>query len=78
MTTLLISKFKAKCVEVLNAVHDHGDSVVITRRGKPLARIVPLAPPEDEGRKLCATPGEMTIHGDIVHADFSEDWEALR
>jgi len=78
MTTLLISTFKAKCVAVLNAVHDHGESVVITRRGKPLARIVPLTPPTEVGRKLGATPGEMTIIGDIVHADFSEEWESLK
>lgn len=78
MTPLLVSTFKAKCIEVLNAVHDQGESVVVTRRGKPLARIVPVSAPGPVGRKLGATPGEMTILGDIVHADFSEDWESLQ
>jgi len=78
MSTLLISAFKARCIEVINGVHDGGEPVVVTRRGKPLARIVSVATSGTTGRKLAATPGEMTILGDIVHGDFAEDWESLK
>jgi prevent-host-death family protein len=77
MTTLLISTFKAKCIEVINAVHDGGESVVVTRRGKPLAKIVPMTELRAKRRKLGASPGELTIRGDIVHGDLSGDWESL-
>lgn len=46
MTSRLSSTFKAKCVEVINGVHDGGKPVVITRRGKPLAKIVPRTEPQ--------------------------------
>jgi hypothetical protein len=34
-----------------------------------------LTEPRAKRRKLGASPGELTIHGDIVHADLSGDWE---
>ena len=78
MTTLLISDFKAKCIEILNAVHDGGEPVVVTRRGKPLAKIVPLLAPKAIPRKLGSMVGEATECGDIVHGGFEGDWEGLR
>lgn len=76
MTTLLISDFKAKCIEVLNAVHDSGEAVVVTRRGKPLAKIVPLADPQVAPRKLGGLAGEAVERGDITQG-FASDWESV-
>lgn len=78
MKTFLISDFKAKCIEILNAVHDTGQPVVVTRRGQPLAKIVPLVDPTAIPRKLGTLAGEATEHGDIVHGGFEGDWESLR
>ncbi len=78
MNTLLISEFKAKCIEVINAVHDNHETVVITRRGKPLARIVPLQEARPGPRRLGALAGEAKELGDIVQVGFGQDWEALR
>ena len=78
MTEMLISVFKASCVEVLNAVQAGGESVVVTRRGRPLARIVPLVESSRLRRQLGASRGEVMILGDIVHAGFEGDWESLR
>ncbi len=77
MTTMLISEFKAKCLAVLDRVHSGGDPVLITRRGKPLVRVVPIAKRSGCPRKLGALAGEATVRGDIVHTAFSEDWESL-
>ncbi len=78
MTTLLISDFKARCIEVLNTVHDGGEPVVVTRRGKPLARIVPVTQKTLGKRQLGAMSGEATATRDIVHAHFTKDWESAR
>ena len=78
MTEMLISAFKAKCVEVLNAVHLGGEPVIVTRRGKPLARIVPVTERSGQRRQLAVSPGEVVIRGDLVHAGFEADWEALK
>lgn len=35
-------KFKATCLSVLDEVHDDGATYVVTKYGKPVAKIVPL------------------------------------
>ncbi len=78
MTTMLISEFKAKCLAVLDHVHREGDPVLVTRRGKPLVRVVPVSERSGTPRKLGALSGEATVQGDIVHSKFSEDWESIQ
>ena len=77
MKTMIISEFKAKCIAVLKEAQRTREPVVITRRGKPLARIEPIL--EDASRRrLGAVRGRMNIRGNIVAADFGQDWEVLR
>ncbi len=78
MTTLLVSDFKARCLAVLDGVHATGETVLITRRGKPLAKVVPITGPKAERRPLGALAGEASSKGDLVHAGFEGDWEALK
>lgn len=40
--TLPAGQFKAQCLAVLDEVEAHGGTVIITKRGKPVARVVPL------------------------------------
>jgi prevent-host-death family protein len=77
MKTLLVSEFKTHCVGVLNEVADYGEEVIVTKRGKPLARIVPIAPSQTGKRAVGDCAKTATIHTDIVHSDDSDDWEAL-
>ena len=51
MKTLLVSEFKNHCVGVLNEVADYSEEVIVTKRGKPLARIVPVNPPQKGNSK---------------------------
>jgi len=39
-----ISKFKATCLAVLDRVAQTREPILITRRGEPIARIIPPAP----------------------------------
>ena len=78
MKTLLVSDFKARCIEVINAVSEGGEEVLVTRRGKPLARILPARPRGNGTRPLGALAGEAEQRGDIVHVDLSGHWESLR
>lgn len=41
---------KGHCVGVLNEVADFGEEVIATKRGKPLARIVPIAKSSDTAK----------------------------
>lgn len=40
------STFKAQCLALLDEVAATGQVLVITKRGKPVARLTPLEPPE--------------------------------
>ena len=77
MIEMQISKFKATCLSVLDRVAKTGEPVLITRLGKPLARVLPL-PPGPSGDWLGAMEGSGEIHGDLVApAADPSDWEAL-
>ncbi len=44
MTTIGIKELKARTSEILRRVHDEGQPIDVTLRGKVIARIVPVAP----------------------------------
>lgn len=41
MKTMAISEFKAKALKVLNEVAKSRETIIITKRGKPIAQVVP-------------------------------------
>jgi prevent-host-death family protein len=44
--TISASRFKAQCLALLDEVAASGETIVITKRGKPVARVSPLEPPK--------------------------------
>jgi prevent-host-death family protein len=78
MTMIAVSEFKAKCISVLDRANADGEAVLITRRGRPLARVVPAAEPLHKTRRLGGLAGEARQKGNIVKGGFAADWEALR
>ena len=73
-----ISKFKATCLALLERVRQSGEPILITKRGEPIAQVVPPPPPEEIGRSAfgCAR-GKLEIVGDIVSPLPEDLWEAL-
>lgn len=77
MKTMAAGDFKARCLRVMEQVKSTRTPVVITKRGKPIAKLVPVDPPEEwvPGRLA----GKIEILGDIVSPIVPwEDWEALK
>ena len=58
--------FKAKCLDVLDQVAERRVSVVVTKRGKPVAQVVPIL--KRPKHLWGAMKGEIEIRGDIVSA----------
>jgi len=75
MKSLNASRFKATCLEVLDEVARSGHGVVVTKRGKPVARVVPMVNRPD--RIVGAMKGEIEVHGDIL-GPLGVEWEALK
>lgn len=75
MKTIAAATFKATCLEVLDRVAATRQGVVVTKRGKAVARVVPLVDRPD--RLVGAMKGEIEIRGDIV-SPLGITWEATR
>jgi prevent-host-death family protein len=74
-----ISEFKAKCLSLLDRVNKTKKPLRVTRRGKPIADVVP--PAQEAGKRdwLGSMAGTIKITGDIVSPVIDlEDIEALR
>jgi prevent-host-death family protein len=70
-------QFKAQCLRVIEQVHTTREPVLITKRGRPFAKLVPAEKPTDDfiGR----LEGIVKVVGDIESPVVPlEDWEALR
>ena len=76
MKTMSVTDFKAHCLEMLNQVAKTGQSILLTKRGKPAALISP--PPAEQPKKwvLGQFRDKVKIVGDLVEP-FDEPWEAL-
>ena len=70
--TIGASAFKAGCLALLDRVAETGESIVITKRGKAVARLVPARRAEPASLR-----GSVTVRGDIV-APILDAWEADR
>jgi prevent-host-death family protein len=76
MKTMTAGAFKANCLAVMDEVQAKRETVVITKRGKPVAKLVPIGLDKDEIFGFLA--GKAKITGDIVSPALSpEEWGEL-
>jgi prevent-host-death family protein len=67
-------EFKARCLKLIEAVRVRRLEVVITKRGRPVAKLVPLEEPL--GRPLFGyLKGSAKAIGDII-SPVGDEWEA--
>ena len=79
METVTISKFKATCLALLDKVKRTGKPIRITRRGEPIAEVVPVSITPGEKPWLGSFQATGRIVGDIITPVVDEDdWEALK
>ena len=69
-------EFKAQCLALMDRVRERGEEYVITKRGEPVAKLVPVAPPGPAGSPFGWMHGSATTHGDIV-GPLDVPWDAL-
>jgi prevent-host-death family protein len=77
MKKIAAGKFRAQCLKVMEQVRTTREPVLITKRGQPLAKLVPAEKTSDDfiGR----LEGIVTIVGDIESPVVPlEDWDVLR
>ena len=74
MKKIAAGLFKARCLSIMDRVQKTGEPVFITKRGKPVARLLPAtSEPEDVFGYMA---GKVKIVGDIVGPITPlEDWD---
>ncbi len=73
-TVIAAGDFKARCLKLLDEVAETRESLVITKHGKAVAKLVPMPPEQD---LFGALAGSVLAEGDLI-APLDEDWEACR
>jgi len=69
--TIKASEFKAKCLALLDDVAEKRETLIITKRGKPVARIVPAEDPPS----LLGTVNVLMSEDEFVRGGI--DWGEL-
>jgi prevent-host-death family protein len=75
MKTMTATWFKVHCLAVMDEVQAKRQAVVITKRGKPVAKLVPASQDADDIYGFLR--GKGTITGDVVSPAI-EDWGSLK
>ncbi len=77
MQTMGISQFKAHALRIIDQVAKTQETIVITKRGKPLARIIPYRDSVSDHR-----PGKLAdalvFENDIVSPLGEEMWDSAK
>ena len=73
------TRFKSDCLRLIEVMKRDREPVVITRHGKPVARLSPIDDPEPHAPLFGSMQHTIVGYGDIIApaADL-EEWDALR
>lgn len=72
MEQMSASRFKAQCLSILDEVAESGSELVITKRGKPVAQVVPV----DEEASLVGSVEQMVDDDELIEP-IEGEWDAL-
>jgi prevent-host-death family protein len=77
MKKMPAGSFKTNCLAVMDQVQSKHETVVITKHGKPVAKLVPVNTETDEIYNFLE--GKGTVVGDVVSPAISaEEWGNLK
>jgi prevent-host-death family protein len=73
MKTMAAGSFKARCLAVMDEVQAKREAIVITKRGKPVVKLVPADAEKDDFYGFLK--GKVKIVGDVVSPAITpEEW----
>ncbi len=71
--TISASEFKAKCLKLLENMDPEG--ILITKRGRPIARVFPATSHDNEGL-IGSMRGKITVQGSLLSTGVKWDAES--
>jgi len=78
MQRISVSTFKATCLQVLESVRQTGTPLLITKRGEPLAQVLPPPPRTPDASWFGCMAETGKVCGDLVEPLGTDAWESLR
>jgi len=72
MKTMPAGQFKAKCLAVMDEVQAKRIPVLVTKNGKPVAKLVPLELPDGEDPLDAFYYGKIEVVGDVFAPLYSD------
>ncbi len=73
--TVPAGEFKAKCLKLIDEVAEKRKPLVITKRGKPVARLIPEPPQKQQ--LYGSMKGSVLWEGDII-SPIDVEWDAMK
>lgn len=73
MRTIPAGQFKARCLKLLDEVAETGETIVVTKRGKPVARLEAI----EEPRSLVGSVTFLVSDDELVEP-ILEPWDVER
>ena len=79
MAEMNATAFKAACLEVMDRIAKTREEVIITKRGKPVARLLPVDPPQ-KTVLFGALKGTFHIPDEdlLTPAPSAREWQVVR
>jgi prevent-host-death family protein len=72
-------EFKAKCLALMDRVREQHEEYVITKHGKPVAKLVPVGDEDVKPKSAFGwMKGTVIEYGDIISPVAEDDWEVLQ
>jgi prevent-host-death family protein len=71
MTEISASQFKARCLSLLDEVAESGAELTVTKRGRPVARVVPADPAASLRGSVA-----YNVSDDELIAPLDPEWDA--
>jgi prevent-host-death family protein len=75
MRTIAAGKFKANCLAIMDEVQKKREPVLITKRGKPVAKVIPA---KDDGKDdfFDSMKDQLVFLSDVISPAFDlDEWE---
>ncbi|HUH62433.1 MAG TPA: type II toxin-antitoxin system Phd/YefM family antitoxin [Terracidiphilus sp.] len=73
-TTIPAGEFKAKCLKLLDQVAEKHETLIVTKRGKPMVQVVPIQQPST---LFGSMKGSVLYMGDVI-SPIDVEWEAMK
>ena len=73
MKKVAAGKFKAQCLALIDEITQTHETVIVTKHGKPMVKVIPFESNKDTDHK--PLKGAATFIGDII-SPIDDEWEA--